>query len=165
MPSRLRFRFVPMVAVLLAIGADGRGLAAQGSDTLVAVDELKARLAMARTFGGRIIGPEAIARVAGSTRTLADLLRRVGGSAVDVVPASGFQSCFVVNRSSSMRGRIDCAQLVIDDVVVSGDAHVSPDEVDFIVILPVTQAMARFGQRARTGAVLVYTRGSGLPRG
>jgi hypothetical protein len=145
----------------------GRAVKADSADTMAAVEEedLSARLAVARTFGGRIIGQAEIAKAVSSARTLADLLRRAGGSAVDVVPTSGFQNCFAVSRAARGGRQVECATLLIDDVPVAPDAYVSPRDIAFVVVLSVPAAMARLGQRGRTGAILVYTWGTGLPRG
>lgn len=119
------------------------------------------RLERAKGLGGRIVSAKSIRDAAPTARTLGDLMRRVAGNLVQVVGGYGASNCLLVQRHANLQQQQVCALLVVDDVVSMGDAFVAPTDVELIVVVPATAAMVRFGERARHGAVVVYTRSGG----
>jgi hypothetical protein len=116
------------------------------------------RLERARMLGGQIISSKSIAAAAPTSRTLGDLMRRTAGSMVQVVPGYASSTCLLVQRNANLQQRQTCALLIVDDVVSMGDAFIAPTDVELIVVVPASAAVVRFGERARFGAVAVYTK-------
>lgn len=122
------------------------------------LSERDRRLERARSLGGRMISPKAIAAAAPTSRTLGDLVRRTAGAMVQVVAGYGASSCLLVQRMANLQQQQTCALLVVDEVVSNGDAFVAPTDVELIVVIPASAATVRFGERGRYGAVAIYTR-------
>jgi hypothetical protein len=120
------------------------------------------RLERAQSLGGRMVSPESIREAAPTSRTLGDLMRRTAGHLVQVVSGYGGATCLLVQRTANLRQQQTCALLVVDDVVSAGDAYIAPTDIELVVVIPASAASVRFGERARFGAVAVYTR-AGMP--
>lgn len=119
---------------------------------------LDRRVELAKSLGGIMVAPAAIAKAAPTSRTLGDLLRRTASAHVTVVSGYGGASCLLVQRMANLQQEQRCALLVVDEVASAGDAFMAPTDVEFLVIVPASAATVRFGERGRYGAVVVYTR-------
>jgi hypothetical protein len=122
------------------------------------MSEYDRRLERARSLGGRVVSRESIAKAAPTSRNLGDLMRRTAAAMVQVVSGYGSSNCLLVQRNVNLQQRQSCALFIVDDVVSMGDPFIAPGDVDLIVVIPASAAMVHFGERARYGAVAIYTK-------
>jgi hypothetical protein len=127
---------------------------------------LDRRMEQARSLGGVLISEDKIRKAAPTSRNLGDLMRRTAGARVTVVSGYGGATCLLILRTANLQQQQTCAMLVVDEVMSGGDAFIAPTDVELVVIVPPSAATVRYGERARYGAVVVYTRagrGDGVP--
>jgi len=101
----------------------------------------------ARLRGWQVVSPQRVAAVRERTNTLDQLIRTLGITTVTPTP-----TCIRHNRT--MR----CLDYVLDGQFVGRFHGINPRDIDFFAILSPVEALLEFGDRARNGALLIYTR-------
>lgn len=107
------------------------------------------RLSEARANGWRVIGPERVAPHRDRAQRLDQLLQSIGAPSMTIT-----RTCL---RSTLTNG---CMTVFVDDQYygATGWQLIIPSDIEFVAVINPADALARFGNRARDGVVMLYTR-------
>ncbi|MBX9928954.1 MAG: carboxypeptidase-like regulatory domain-containing protein [Gemmatimonadaceae bacterium] len=104
--------------------------------------------------GWRVIPPELVADWRDRAQTMSDLLRATAGAGLTMPRRDG--DCIRSSRSGNR-----CLTWVVDGVVLGPSAILNPRDVYFMAVLSPSEAAVQWGDRAPSGAIVVWTRAYG----